>query len=130
MYVRVFQSITILKEIKFSIFYCFRHINHAWDPSKMATKFVFFEFSILIWSKSNDLGGNRIGIKDYPHPLLYLEKVKLIIKAPPQTRCRHVSTFFDIFRHFLKKFSKKPTSRPPKKAHTNTGLPPPLNLGY
>ena len=126
MYVRVFQSITILKEIKFSIFYCFQHINHAWDPSKMATKFVFFEFSILIWSKSNDLGGNRIGIKDYPHPLLYLEKVKLIIKAPPD----QMSTCFDIFRHFSKKFSKKPTSRPPKKAHTNTGLPPPLNLGY
>ena len=71
MYVRVFQS--IFKEIKFSIFYCLRHINYAWDPSKMATKISFFEFSILPWSKSNDLGGNRIGYKnlpDYPHPLL------------------------------------------------------------
>ena len=71
MYVQVFQS--IFKEIKFSIFYCFPHINYAWDPSKMATKIVFIEFSILLWSKSNDLGGNRIGIKnlpDYPHPLL------------------------------------------------------------
>ena len=40
--VRVFQS--IFKEIKFSIFYCFRHINYTWDPSKMATKIVFLNF--------------------------------------------------------------------------------------
>ena len=70
MYVRVFQP--IFKEIKISIFYCFRNINYAWDPSKMTTKIGFFEFSILLWSKSNDLGGNHIVIKnlpDYPHPL-------------------------------------------------------------
>ena len=44
----------------------------GWDPRKMAIKNGFFDFSILLWSKSNDLGGNRIGIKklpDYPHPL-------------------------------------------------------------
>ena len=69
--VRVFQS--IFKEIKFTIFYCFRRMKYAWDSMKMATKIGFFKFSILIWSKSNDLGGNRIGIKklsDYPHHLI------------------------------------------------------------
>ena len=46
----------------------------------MATKIAFSEFSILLWSKSNDLRGNRIGIKNlpnYPHPLIL---VKYIIK--------------------------------------------------
>ena len=70
MYVRVFQS--IFKEIKFSIFYCFRRIKYAWDSMKMATKIFFLNFPYFYGARATIQGQPHWYQKlpDYPHPLL------------------------------------------------------------
>ena len=50
----------------------------------MATKIVLFFNFPYFYGKSNDLGGNRIGIKklpDYPHPLVMFLGQKSHIKT-------------------------------------------------